>query len=167
MFIKVYPVRLIWIQALHSTCVRVPFQWLQDGTFFHCPCPTSLTTTLWNSGFWMDNRFQEVLASWSIWQPGPPSPDRLGGGAGHQRSGASWGEEETRGDEGGAPQCSFFGRRRCSDCSWKLLKWDYLRAAAPAADPGRPERIPKANPAWNSTETLKKLERKLLRDVNL
>ena len=43
----------------------------------------------------------------------------------------------------------------------------YLRAAAPAADPGRPERIPKANPAWNSTETLKKLERKLLRDVNL
>ena len=24
------------------------------------------------------------------------------------------------------PQCSFFGRRRCSDCSWKLLKWDHI-----------------------------------------
>jgi hypothetical protein len=43
----------------------------------------------------------------------------------------------------------------------------YLRAAAPAADPGRTERIPEANPAWNSTETWKKPERKPPRDVHL
>ena len=42
-----------------------------------------------------------------------------------------------------------------------------LRAAAPAADPGRTERIPEANPAWNSTETWKKPERKPPRDVHL
>ena len=52
----------------------------------------------------------------------------------------------------------------CFFKDWMVL---YLRAAAPAADPGRTERIPEANPAWNSTETWKKPERKPPRHVNL